>query len=97
MSTAARPFTANCSQSEAASVSSADRHAVTHLEVFLTLVRVICRPSGMGSGAMTAARLFLTSGAASLLLREGNSVAPTSRHAEAGRVCQLLLFVCLYL
>lgn len=39
---------------------------ITDLEFFLTLVRVISTVSGMGSVAMTAARLFLTSGSTSL-------------------------------
>ena len=46
---------------------------ITNLEVFVTLVRVISRVSGIGSGAMTAARLFLTSGSISLPLWGGNS------------------------
>lgn len=44
-----------------------------NLTVFLTLERVISRVSVIVSGAMTAARLVLTSGSISLPPGEGNS------------------------
>lgn len=70
---------------------------ITDLTVFLTLVRVISRVSGIGSGAMTAARLFLTSGSISLPLWEGNSETDKQRNTNGGlttvNCCHVLLNV----
>lgn len=57
---------------------------ITNLAVFLTLLRIISRVSGIGSEAMTAARLFLTSGSISLPPWEGNSETDKQRNTYRG-------------
>ena len=52
---------------------------ITNLAVFFTLIFVISRVSGMGSEAMTAARLFLTSGSLSTPLSEEKSETDKQR------------------
>lgn len=67
---------------EGLALSKVVSSVIPDLAVFLTMLREISRFSGIGSGAITAARLVLNSGSASLASWEGNSTEQTDKNKQ---------------